>query len=185
MRLFVAVNPPAQLRQDLDTRLDTVRAGLPLAWTAPQAWHLTLMFLGEWPAGRLDTLRTALQAAVAPQQPFAITPRGVGAFPSLRRPRVLFLHLDGGDPLQRLTGAVRAAVDAAWPDGPQDHKPMRPHLTLARVKQPLGGPELAQVSSLDLGTFEPFTVTEARLMSSALGPDGARHACEAVLPLSP
>ena len=54
-----------------------------------------------------------------------------------------------------------------------------------RVKQPLGGPELAQVSSLDLGTFEPFTVTEARLMSSALGPDGARHACEAVLPLSP
>jgi len=156
-----------------------------VAWTAPEAWHLTLMFLGEWPAERLVTLRSALQQAVAPQRPFTITLRGVGAFPSLRRPRVLFLHLDGGDPLRRLTGAVRTAVDAVWPDGPQDHKPLRPHLTLARVKQPLGGPELAQVSRLDLGTFEPFTVTEARLMSSALRPDGARHTCEAVLPLSP
>jgi RNA 2',3'-cyclic 3'-phosphodiesterase len=185
MRLFVAVNPPSQLCCDLDTRLDTVRARLPLAWTAPQAWHLTLMFLGEWPADRLDPLRSALQEAVAGQASFEVAPGGVGAFPSLRRPRVLFLHLDGGDPLRRLTGAVRTAVDAVWPDGPQDHKPLRPHLTLARVKQPLGGPELAQASRLDLGTFEPFTVTEARLMSSALRPDGARHTCEAVLPLAP
>ncbi len=45
MRLFVAVNPPEQLRLDLATRLDTVHSRLRIAWTRPAAWHLTLMFL--------------------------------------------------------------------------------------------------------------------------------------------
>lgn len=183
MRLFVAVNPPPRLRRELTLRLDAVRAEVPIGWTAPDAWHLTLMFLGEWPPARLPALREALAAAAAPLRPFDVRPGAVGAFPDRRRPRVLFLHLDGGEALQRLAGAVRGAVDAVWPDGPQDRKPFRPHLTLARLRQPLAGAPLQRLRRLDLGAWEPFPVTEALLLSSDLQPAGARHRPQASLPL--
>ncbi len=175
MRLFVAVHPPTHLRQELATRLDTARRQIPLAWTAAEAWHLTLMFLGEWPEARLPALVAALRGAVASHRPFVVTPGGIGAFPDLTRPRVLFLHMDGGDPLRALARDVRAAVDRVWPDGPQDHKAWRPHLTLARVKQPLGAGDLARLRGLDPGAWEPFPVHAARLMASTLRREGARH----------
>jgi 2'-5' RNA ligase len=183
LRLFVAVNPPRQLRQELATRLDTPRRRLHLAWTRPEAWHLTLMFLGNWPEQRLPSLAASLQAAVARHAPFVVRPGGIAAFPDLRRPRVLFLHLDGGDALRTLAADVRQAVNQAWPDGPQDRKDWRPHLTLARVKHPLPAADLAVLRGLDLGALPAFTVTAAWLLESELRSDGARHSVRAELPL--
>jgi 2'-5' RNA ligase len=75
-------------------------------------------------------------------------------------------------------------VDRVWPDGPQDHKALHPHLTLARIKQPLAGPDLARLRALDLGAWEPFTVTEATLLTSELRREGARYTVAATLPLA-
>ena len=183
MRLFVAVNLPRQMRLELATRLDSVRARLPVAWTAATSWHLTLMFLDEWPQSRIAALAGALQEAVSVHRHFAVEPGGVGAFPDLRRPRVLYLHLDGGESLRRLAGDVRRAVDAVWPDGPQDHRALRPHLTLARIKRPLSGVQLQLLRSLDLGVWEPFPVVEVLLLSSEPRREGARYSRQAVAPL--
>ena len=171
----MAVNLPGQLRLDLATRLDAVHSRLRVAWTRPEAWHLTLMFLGEWPAQRLPALGTALRDAVEPHRSFVIQPGYLGAFPSRRRPRVLFLHLDGGDPLRALADDIRAAVDAVWPDGPQDHKAFRPHLTLARVKKPLSGAECSVLQALDLGAWDSFAVEQTQLVASELRREGACH----------
>lgn len=179
----MAVNPPRQLRQELATRLDTSWRRLPLAWTRPEAWHLTLMFLGSWPEQKVPGLVAGLQAAAARHAPFDVRPGGLGAFPGLQRPRVLFLHLDGGDALRTLAQDVRQAVDRAWPDGPQDRKDWRPHLTLARVKQPLPPADQAVLRGLDLGALPAFTVTAAWLLESELRPGGARHSVRAELPL--
>lgn len=186
----MAVNPPSQLRQDLDTRLDAVRSRVRIAWTRPQSWHLTLMFLGEWPAERLPGLGAALRTAVGGHRPFVVRPGGVGAFPDLQRPRVLFLHLGnddpsgGGDPLAQLAADVRRAVDASWREGPQDHKPFRPHLTLARVKRPPAAGELAALRSLELGTFPGFEVATVELMASELRREGARYSVMETLRLA-
>jgi 2'-5' RNA ligase len=185
MRLFVAVNPPARLRQDLDTRLDTIRRRVRIAWTHPEAWHLTLAFLGEWPESRLPALGAALRTAVAAHRSFVVEPGRVGAFPGLQRPRVLFLHLDGGDPLRDLARDVAAAVDAAWPDGPQDRKPFRPHLTLARIKRPLAGAEATLLRALDLGSWDSFAVDTVHLVASELRPQGARYTVLETLDLAP
>lgn len=182
MRLFVAVNPPSRMRAELDTRLDTIRREIALAWTRPQAWHLTLMFLGDWPEERVPALAQALAEAVRPQLPLVIAPGRVGAFPHLDRPRVLILHLDGGDPLRQTARLVRATVDHAWPDGPQDHKPLRAHLTLARVKRPLAAAELARLGALDLGDWEPFEASRAQLVASELRREGPRYTVMADLP---
>ncbi len=183
MRLFVAVNPPSQLRRDLATRLDKVRSQVPIAWTSAAAWHLTLMFLGEWEAPRLPMLAAALRGAVAGHASFRVKPGGVGAFPDLRRPRVLYLHLDGGEPLQRLAAGVRRAVDTVWPDGPQDRRAFRPHLTLARLRDPLAGRPLAVLRSLDLGEWEPFVVDEVLLLASELRREGARYTVQETIRL--
>ena len=171
----MAVNPPEQLCLDLATRLDAVHSRLRIVWTRPEAWHLTLMFLGEWPAQRLPALGTALRDAVEPHRSFVIQPGHLGAFPNRRRPRVLFLHLDGGDPLQALADDIRAAVGAVWPDGPQDHKAFRPHLTLARVKKPLSGAERTVLRALDLGGWDSFAVEQIQLVASELRREGARY----------
>ncbi|MEZ4388507.1 MAG: RNA 2',3'-cyclic phosphodiesterase [Candidatus Krumholzibacteriia bacterium] len=183
MRLFVAVNPPTHLVGDLTRRLDTPRRELLLAWTRPESWHLTLAFLGEWPVERVPALTDGLIDAAAGVGPFTLRLGPLGAFPHLRRPRVLVLHADGGHPLHELAGRVRRAVDAAWPDGPQDRKDFRPHLTLARIRSLLAAPDLARLQALDLGEFEPFGVAEACLVSSALRREGARYEVLARLPL--
>lgn len=180
----MAVNPSPHLRHELTTRLDTPRRELHLAWTRPEAWHLTLMFLGSWPAERAATLVRRLQAAVAPRTGFEVRPGSLGVFPGSRRPRVLFLHLDGGDALRSLVQDVRQAVDQAWPDGPQDRKDWRPHLTLARIKQPLSAVALARLRGLDLGALPAFPVAAAWLLASDLRPEGARHTVVAELPFS-
>ncbi len=184
MRLFVAVNPPERLTGELDTRLDTVRRAVPIAWTRPRAWHLTLMFLGDWPPERAAPLAPALQAAVATCPAPVIKPGGVGAFPDRRWPRVLFLHLDGGERLEQLVGTVRGAVDGVWPDGPQDRRAFRPHLTLARIKRPLPAAQRAVLAELDLGSWPAFTPRAASLLASELHPHGARHTEVARLPLA-
>jgi 2'-5' RNA ligase len=184
VRLFVAVNPPRQLCADLQTQLDAVRRQVRIAWTRPAAWHLTLAFLGEWPGERVAPLQDALQAAVAAHPPLTITPGGVGTFPDRGRPRVLFLHLDGGAPLQQLAATVRRTADAVWPDGPQDRKAFRPHLTLARIKRPLPARDRDRLARLAPGPWPPFPVTRVALMASELRPDGARHTEVAGLPLA-
>jgi len=175
VRLFLAVNLPTRLRLDLDTRLDTARASISIAWSRPETWHLTLAFLGDWPRERLPELGAALRAAVAEHEPFVIKPGGIGTFPHRGRPRVLFLQLDGDDPLRELAVAVRRAVDSVWRDGPQDHKTFRPHVTVARIKRPLALAEQASIRTLDLGNFESFEVETVALMASELRPAGARH----------
>jgi len=183
MRLFVAVNPSERFRRELATRVDAWRQRLRLAWTRPGAWHLTLMFLGEWPAERVPELQAALTAEAGRHEPFALRYGGVGAFPDLRRPRVLFLQVDGGAALDRLAAGVRERVDLVWPEGPQDHKAFRAHLTLARIKGALRGDEHDLLAQLDLGRWEPETVSEFRLVSSELDRGGARHADLAVFDL--
>ncbi len=175
MRLFVAVNLPTRLREDMATGLDTVRAKVPIAWSRPETWHLTLAFLGDWPRERLAVLGQALRTAVAEHGPFVIRPGTMGTFPERGRPRVLFLQLDGDDPLRELAATVRRAVNSVWPDGPQDHKAFRPHVTVARIKRPLVEAEQADLRSLDLAGFESFEVESVALMASELRPEGARH----------
>jgi 2'-5' RNA ligase len=185
VRLFVAVNCPEHFVVDLTTRLDAWRRELPLAWTSASTWHLTLMFLGEWPAQRVPALREALAEEVAGHAPFTVQPGGLGAFPDLRSPRVLFLQftpLDGG-PLHALAAGVRARVGSTWPAGPQDRKAFQPHLTLARIKGPLSWDQREILGRIDLGAWPAQPIGAVRLVASELQPQGARHVDQAVLPL--
>jgi len=182
VRLFVAVNPGERFIAALTTALDDWRPRLPLSWTAPDAWHLTLQFLAEWPENRLPGLVTALTPA-ADVERFLIEPGATATFGRRGDPRVLFLQMEGAGQAAQLAAGIRAAVAGCWPDGPQDNRPFRSHLTLARIRRPLGPDELKVLSAVTLETLPAMAVDGFSLMASTLGPKGASHAELAFFPL--
>lgn len=181
MRLFLAVHPPPRFVSELTTRLDPWRADLDVAWTRPENWHTTLQFLGAWPAAAATELQTALRAL--DQTEFPVGPGAVDAFPNRRRPRVLILHMAGDGKLAQLASACREIVHAVWPDGPQDCRGFRGHLTLARLRGPVETEVQNKLLDMDLGRFESFPVSGFRLMASELQRQGSRHREVAFYPL--
>lgn len=174
MRVFLAVHPGEQLVRDLSARLDSWRDRLPVRWTRPDTWHLTLQFLGEWPQARLDDLQTAL-AAAATGAPFTMAPGSLDGFPDLRHPRVLFLQMTDDGQGVALAARVREIVDRTWPDGPQDTRPYRGHLTLARLRSPLSSDDWNLLNNIDLSGLTKVSVEGFSLVASQRGFQGVRY----------
>jgi 2'-5' RNA ligase len=186
MRVFLAVSCGEQLKAALTPQLDAWRDGplgrLDMRWVRPEAWHLTLQFLGDWPENRLKLLKTALEAAQ--DQPAFPLPVGmVGGFPNLKSPRVLFLHMEDDGQTGELTARVRGIVNESWRSGPQDNREFRCHLTLARIKTRLPGADVKMLQNLALKGLPPVLVEGFRLMRSELQPQGPRYTELAFYPL--
>lgn len=178
MRGFLAVPCGEQLTAALTTTLDEWRAGpgggVAVRWTRPETWHLTLQFLGDWPADRIAALKTTLEA-VSDQPGFPLKPGGLGGFPNLKSPRVLFLHMASGGQAALLAERVRAIVNSTWPRGPQDNKAFRSHLTLGRIRERLPLDDLKLLQDIKLGNLPAVDVKGFRLVASELRRAGPRY----------
>lgn len=172
MRLFVAADLPEALKAAVEEQVvEPLRARLPAArWTRPEGRHLTLKFLGPVEDDRVAPIGRALAAAAAVHAPFESGLENLGAFPSLRRPRVLWLGLGHG---KAAMAALAADVERLLePEGFQpEGRPFNVHLTLARFKDPRPVGPLPAVAV----PVERFPVGEVVLFASELRRDGARY----------
>ena len=184
MRTFLAVSCGEQLTAALTTGLDNWRAGgdLALRWVRPDAWHLTIQFLGDWPQNRLSSLETALEGA-RDQSVFSLSPGPVGGFPNLESPRVLFLHMEDDGQAGELARRVREIVNETWRKGPQDNRDYRSHLTLARIKNRLSGSGVKLLREMELKDLPLVRVEGFSLVASELRPQGPRYRELAFYPL--
>ena len=180
VRAFVAVELPPEVRSILAGLVQGLRhEGLRcLRLVDPQGVHLTLKFLGSVASPRLEGVAGALDRVAAALHPFEVQVHGLGGFPTLRAPRVLWVGM-GEDslPLKEFAGAVEEALQ---PLGfPPEGRPFAPHLTLARVRDgtALGERRRAGEALQRLAGQEQahLTVTSISLMRSTLGPQGARY----------
>lgn len=181
-RAFVAVPCGEPLARELSRRLDASGGRAPVRWTDPLTWHLTLQFLGDWPSTRLTALRQDL-LSLADVSAADLRPNGLGGFPDLHRPRVLFLQFQAAEPLAELAARVRLTTGAVWPEGPQDTRPLQPHLTLARVRQPLASWQVKALQDIKLDDLPVLAMDRFQLMASTLAAGGARHAALATFAL--
>jgi 2'-5' RNA ligase len=184
VRLFVAVDVPEWVRSTLDATVEPWRARVPRArWTGPDTWHVTLTFLGWTRPELLDGVHEAVTHTARACQGFETEITAVGAFPSGRRARVLWVGLD--DPAGRLAAM---AVDLGERFGPwfePERRPLTPHLTLARIDPPWNLAASAQ-GLLDLPVrSDPFRIDELVLYRSHLSPKGARYEALIRAPLQP
>ena len=193
IRTFVAVELETSLRQaigrmqeQLKDRLQAELREMPrarLQWVRPESIHLTLKFLGDVEETRIDGMCRALGDAIGALPPFAVGIQGVGVFPDVRAPRVLWLGVSSrsgppseSDPLSRLAGDVDQALHRLG--FPLETRSFSPHLTLARIKErpheigkALSECQVIQ-TSISLGTL---AVRAVALMKSDLTPSGSRY----------
>jgi 2'-5' RNA ligase len=180
LRLFISAHLPPDLLAaitDLQARLKRQLDGLPLAWTRPEGIHLTLKFLGETNPARVDDIVAGLRAAVSSHPPLTVTVAGLGCFPNLRQPNVIWVGVEDPDQtLRRLAASVDAAT--ARQGWEQETRAFSGHLTLARVKRGAGNEERRtigeQVGRLPLpDPLGLLPIPSLHLMRSELKPGGA------------
>lgn len=135
--------------------------------------HFTLRFLGEIDENRAEPLLEALNWAVADAAPFELELRGLGAFPSVERPSVVWVGVRNAVRLKGLDARVAAAASAAG-FGPAD-RPFHPHLTLARCKARPPEALFDLLREQARTSFGSFRVERVELIASELTPDGPRY----------
>jgi len=145
-----------------------------VSWVAVPNLHLTLKFLGGVEPDRLEAVAAAL-ADVAPARPaFELVMRGLGAFPSPTRPRVVWAGVRDGAEVVQLASAVEEAL--AGLGFPPEGRPFSSHVTLGRVREPQRDPALTAGLAEGAGReFGAFRVDQVALMRSDLSPRGARY----------
>src|SRR3972149_8617791 len=112
MRLFIAINFPADLRQRLWEAAGPLRtAGYPVRWVAPDGVHLTLKFLGEVQPDREPQVVAAIGVAVQGAKRFTLPVGGFGAFPSVSRPRVVWAGCEPVPALELLQDRVEREME--------------------------------------------------------------------------
>jgi len=172
MRAFVAIEiPDPRVMEKLvafQRELEETRADLKTV--ERENLHYTVKFLGEITdaqASEVDRRLKALKLAKA-----EVTAKGIGAFPSPSRPRVVWVGVAEGDS-QKVEAIAGPVIQALGGIGEEDNRPFQAHLTLARVRSGVNRQSLEKLlrDSKDT-TFGPVTITEFKLKSSVLTPRG-------------
>lgn len=171
MRLFTAIDLPQTVARSLASLLDRLRPYARLRWQPVENLHLTTKFIGEWPQERLPELKDALRP-LSGRAPIRIRLEGLGWFPNERAPRVFWTGVKAGKELAEL---ARDTEDALARLGvAREDRPFSPHLTLARVKEPVPLGRLKEaIASLSAQDFGEFTAGGFALYLSELRPQGS------------
>jgi 2'-5' RNA ligase len=177
VRLFVACETGAAVGEAASALIDELRARVArvapharLTWVPKERLHFTVRFIGSVDASAVPAIRDAL-AVPLPHVPFDAVVQGTGAFPDRRPPRVIWAGLRSGTAeMVGLARAVNQRIDHLVGRDPEE---VRPHLTLARVKEPRGlrsATLLAGLENVTLGVtrVEAVTLFESRQSGGSL-----------------
>jgi 2'-5' RNA ligase len=166
MRLFTAVDIPPEVVRNLDALIARLRPAAPIKWSPAGNLHITTKFIGEWREDRRGELEAAL-AGLPPRPRISIEVSGVGFFPNPRSPRVFWAGVHGGGGLAELARETEEAVARLGVE--KESRPFSPHLTLARIKEPVPLDGLRQaIADLPSTAFGGFTADRFFLYHSRL-----------------
>jgi 2'-5' RNA ligase len=175
-RLFVAITLPEALK----AKLAGLHADFPgLKWAVPANMHLTLRFIGQTPAERIEIVRRSLRSVRS--EAFRLTVTGLGLF-QRRAGGILWAGLREEPALPELKRRVDAALRSGSGLNPEDAR-FLPHLTLSRLKESLLQDMKSLVQAKNAEFFGEVPVTEFTLFRSFLCPTGAVHEPMEIYPL--
>lgn len=174
IRSFIAIELPEAVASLLGKVQQDLKAlHLKAGWVHPQNIHLTLKFLGNINTDDIDKIDMAMKAAAGEFEPFTLTVGGIGFFPGIKRPRVIWVGVGGQT--QDLFALQRSLEDRLAAAGfPKEKRSFKGHLTLGRFRK---APDPAAISRViqectDIGK-EEFKTRRIVLFKSELKPSGA------------
>lgn len=183
-RLFMAVPvvPDAPLLDLLADGRSHFR-GDKIRWVVPEQMHITLKFLGETPAHRIEGLCRVFEEVASGHAPFSCRLEGAGLFGSRYAPRVIWVGTSDDAPLRAVGEAILES--AAVSGFPRERLPFVPHLTLGRITHLRDKQRLTEWITQQRGKpFGELPVTEVVLYESILRTTGAEHLVVKRFPLS-
>ena len=179
IRTFIAIELDESVKDGLAKLQERLKGKAPqgsVRWGRPEGIHLTLKFLGDVPADQIEEITRALQKSCQGFASFSLSCGGLGCFPNLKRPRVVWVGI------QEETGTLaqlqKAIEENVAPLGyPTEKRKFSPHLTLGRVQKRVGSGDLRRLGELvgasETGTLGQMEVRSVNLMRSDLRPSGA------------
>jgi RNA 2',3'-cyclic 3'-phosphodiesterase len=179
VRLFVAVEVPAAIRDDLAAlvselhALESESSAKRLRWVRPENLHVTLRFIGSVSPEKLDVICAEL-SRVRSEGPVELRFRGLGFFPSAKRPRVLWAGMAASPNLAEIAGDIDKRLGKL--EIPAEERAFTPHLTLARCERSGISPALhAAVEKNAAREFGELRTNKFHLIESKLKPSGAEY----------
>lgn len=174
MRLFIASGLSAVLVERIQKvqALAGKHSGCgSVRWVRPQNLHLTYAFLGDVAADRVSAAKKSLEAA-GRRGRIEVVLGGLGAFPSLKEPRVLWLGLEEKIPgsLNELALAIRNSLAA---EGFVPERDFLPHITIGRLAE--GREDLEGMRGEIAGIESVSTLTSVCLMESRISGSGPEY----------
>ena len=187
IRVFLAVELSPNIQENLFALQQQLKKTLPpINWVRPESIHLTLKFLGFVEPALVSQLLSALQPIGKQYAPFSVDVQGLGVFPQVKYPRIIWIGLAGNtQALHDLVFEIDAELEALG--FPPEEKSYHPHLTLARIKRENAkvGSVLRQTRALEsdqqLGTLN---VNGFTLFQSDLDSSGAKYTSLWTVPFS-
>jgi len=177
IRSFLAFELPPGIK-DMVIRVseEVMMSSLNVRWVKVDNIHLTVVFMGNIRSEDIPEMEEAIEEVCSGFSPFEISLKGFGVFPSVQRPRVLWLGLDGD--LERMASLRDGLQEMLRPFGIKEEKRMfKPHLTLGRFRTPgKRAPGLEDIIARYRGLESPICMTsELVLFKSELKPGGAEY----------
>lgn len=175
IRTFIAIDLPQQIKMDIDRMIAGFRNdGSGIRWVKAANLHLTLRFLGDIPQESVTGLARSLKENVSNFGSFELVLSGMGGFPNLNRPRVIWIGTgEGTDRLTALADKVeKGCVESGFGKG---DKKFSSHLTVGRVKFPKGLERLFEKIGRTDFQSSKFTVGEVFIVKSDLSPAGPKY----------
>ncbi len=178
IRAFIAINISPEIVQRLKAISKDLQAslkGVPVRWVPVENIHITLKFLGDVSESNLDLLKEMIESETARHAQLEISAGELGAFPSIRRPRVLWVNVQAPPELITLQRAID--IETARLGYDREDRPFSPHLTLGRVSRNATSGDAHRISEVleayMLGYIGAARIREVVLYRSDLYPSGA------------
>ena len=175
IRAFIAVGIDPKTVERISEATDQLKPSIAgIRWAPLTNLHLTVKFLGDVEETTIDPIARALRQHIAPFPRFTINAKGLGVFPDVKRPQVLWVGLEGIH-LAELASTVETALK---PLGFEPEKRgFKPHLTIGRWRQ-RDKSTAKFIAELERWAGYEFGKSEVRniiLFQSMLRPEGAIH----------
>lgn len=178
IRAFIAIDLTPEIRQRIDQIAGEFQkrlAGVPVRWVPADNIHLTLKFLGDVSLTNLEMLQKILQTEAANHHPFEFSAGGVGAFPGVKHPRVIWIGVEAPGDLGNLQHGIETAM--ARLGYAREERPFSAHLTLGRVSRNINSRDLQAIGNVietsKVGFLGVAHTDLVHLFRSDLKPGGA------------